>query len=107
MTGREWWDDPAIRKFLRHAESSALPKITDSALTIHIVGRPDAKLAVELGFTLLLDKPLVLVVPPGCTVPAHLARAADDIVEWTEDPRELSVRVHGAVARVLGDEAGR
>jgi hypothetical protein len=44
-------------------------------------GEPDVKFSVELGMSIMLDKPILAVVQPGAKVPDHLARVADLIVE--------------------------
>jgi hypothetical protein len=87
MSGRDWADDHEIRRYLSRAHRELLPKLRESAISAVIApgDDPDPKIAIELGYTLLLDKPLVIVVPPGRTVPEHLVRAADAIVEWPED----------------------
>jgi hypothetical protein len=57
-------------------------KIRDSAIVCSLVPeKPDAKYAVELGMSLMLDKPIVLVVPPGRRVPERLVRVADLIID--------------------------
>jgi hypothetical protein len=79
-------DHPEVRAWLDHAEQHTLPKILESAATIQIApDELDPKSAIELGYSLLLDKPLIIVVPPGRSVPEHLVPAGDAIVEWPDD----------------------
>jgi hypothetical protein len=95
-----------VKAFLARAQAEALPKITSSAMVVQIVpDEPDPKVAIELGYTLLLDKPLMLVALPGVTVPAHLARAADVIVPWSDDKQEMQRRVLDAIRQFLGEES--
>ncbi len=63
-------------------------QIASSAYVVHIVpdSEPDVKLAVELGLSILLDKPLVLLAWPGRPVPRRLRRCADHVIEMEHDP---------------------
>jgi hypothetical protein len=94
-------------EFLKQAQGEALPKIKDSAMSILLApgAEPDAKIAVELGFILLLDKPLILVVPEGRHVQRHLFAAADAVVEWDEDPEVLQGKVMQAMTQVVQEMA--
>lgn len=58
--------------------------MADSAMCVSLVphdGATDAKFAVELGYAIMLDKPIIAVVPPGRTVPDGLRRVAYAVVE--------------------------
>ena len=80
--GEDPWDDPRARQWFARAQHQLLPKIDSSAFVISVnPDEPDAKIAVELGFAILLDKPIVIYAPPGREVSAHLRRVADYIVE--------------------------
>jgi nucleoside 2-deoxyribosyltransferase len=91
MHPEDVWSDPGVRAFLKQAQTELLPMIKDSAVTAMIApGDPDAKVAVELGFTILLDKPLIVLVPPDREVPERLRRAADAIVSYDPDNMEAA-----------------
>lgn len=84
-------DEVKMRRWLNRAEREVLPMIRGSSMTITInPGEPDAKVAVELGFTLLLDKPLVLLSFPDRPIPSRLRRAADLVIEC-DDPSDPEV----------------
>ena len=80
---KDWADDPDAREWLEHAQRELPAKIRDSAIVCNLVprGEPDAKYAVELGMSIMLDKPIMLVAVPGTRIPAKLAAIADLIVE--------------------------
>lgn len=80
---RDPWSDPRAAAWVAHIRHQVLPQLRGSAASITIApdAEPDIKIAVELGLTLLLDKPLVVVVTPGRSCPEHLRRAADLIVD--------------------------
>lgn len=82
-------------------------QVEQSACTVSLVpsGGVDAKFAVELGVSVMLDKPIILIVVPGQRVPSRLARLADDIVEWDADGDATSRRLFEAVRRVAGGAA--
>jgi hypothetical protein len=80
------WDDPETKKWMDHVRENVAPKIRDSGMTISLIPddpkRTDIKFAVELGLSIMYDKPIIAVVAPGTQLPEHLVRVVDDIVEW-------------------------
>jgi len=78
---KEW------RDYARHFTRDVLPKITDSAITMSLApgGKPDVKFCTELGFSIMLDKPIIAVVFPGRTMPAKFARVVDAVIEVDPD----------------------
>jgi hypothetical protein len=104
------FDDPETRAWAQRAVDELLPMIADSALNVSIVpdeaGVDDIKFALELGLSIMLDKPIILAVAPGRHVPAHLARVADSIVEYDlTDQASTGKRLGAAIAHILGDES--
>lgn len=75
--------DEEWREFVRAVHTDALPKIEQSAYVASLIptGTPDVKFAVELGLSIMLDKPILAIALPGANVPAKLALVADEIVE--------------------------
>lgn len=103
------FNDPEARAWAQHAVDELVPKITDSAATVSILpdeaGLDDIKFALELGLSIMLDKPLLVAVVPGRRIPERLRRVADELIEFDEaDPAGTSKRLNAAVARVIGDE---
>lgn len=98
-----WWEDPDIKGFLDEA-SQAVPPLLDhcsvAASLLPSDGVPDAKIAVEIGYILLMNKPLILLVAPGTEVPTGLARAADEIVEFSGPNRDSVDRLQQAMSRI-------
>lgn len=77
-------------EFVAHARQDAVAKIHQSALTVCIsppgsVDDCDVKQALEIGASILMDKPLVVVQMAGRTVPPGLRRAASHVVELEHD----------------------
>jgi hypothetical protein len=79
---RDPWEHPETKAWAKRVLSDMLPKLTSSAISMTVYsGKTDVKLAVEVGFSILLDKPIILMVLPGAKVPNKLAMVADEIVE--------------------------
>ena len=95
-----WFDHPSMQQWARHIRDDVAEKIKDSYATCSIVpsdGEPDVKFAVELGLSIMYDKPILLVVPPGTKLPDHLVRVADSIVEGHPDQEETAARIKAAL----------
>lgn len=45
----------------------------------------DPRPLIQLGYAMLLDKPIVVLLPRGAELPEHLARAADRIIPFDPD----------------------
>jgi hypothetical protein len=75
--------DPEFIAWVERTKRDLVPMLEQSSVTVSIVpeGETDVKYAVELGLSIMMDKPIILVVSPGTKVPAKLALVADSIVE--------------------------
>lgn len=101
------FDDPVWRDYAKHAREELAPMIKDSAITVSVYtgsGDPSPKMAIELGYMILLDKPIIAVVTPGCRVPGKLAVVADEIVELALDDPSFPQRLQDAMARVMAKQ---
>lgn len=97
--GYDPWQDPGYLAWADEVRTKMAPKMEASSLTMSIfTGKVDVKLAVEVGYALLLGKPFVLGVAPGVSVPDGLARAADAIIEI--DLADIAGAARSAVAAV-------
>lgn len=99
---------PEWKRYARSAREDLHPKIRDSALTVQLFSEdPDPKIAMELGYTLLLGKPLLILKRSGQNVPKHLARIANGIVEYDDGQlgtEEFVGRMYAEVERILKAE---
>lgn len=76
--------DPRFKKFARSVQEDLVPAMKGSAYVMTIApdgGAVDVKIAVEIGFAILLDKPLIVLKMPGRPVAERLLRIADHVVE--------------------------
>ena len=76
-------NDPIYSAWEAAVRADCLPKLRDSALTVSLApkGDPDIKYAVELGLSIMMDKPIILIVAPGQEIPRKLRDVADAIVD--------------------------
>jgi hypothetical protein len=102
-------DDPEFQDWEAHVRNDVVPKIARSAMTVSLApsGEADIKFAVELGLSIMLDKPIILVREPGQVLPAKLLQVADDVVvvNWRSNPEETRVAIADAIERHVGTEA--
>jgi len=73
------FDTPDWHAYAQHASDELVPKIRDCAVTVSLcpTGETDVKFALELGLSIMMDKPIIIVVLPGVKVPAKLLQIAD------------------------------
>ena len=94
-------------RWMRRTRDKLPQMINDSAVVMSLVpadGKTDVKFAVELGFAIMLDKPIIAVVQPGSKVSEHMIRVADEIVECNmetdEDREKLAAALDEAMNRI-------
>lgn len=97
------YDDPDFRAWELAVMTNMLPKLASSSATVSLVpgGRTDAKFAVELGFSIMLDKPILAVVLPGAEIPDKLRLVADLVVEADMGTEEGGKAVQQAITAFL------
>lgn len=102
-TPEDPWESEEWKEYAKSAQEELVPKIKDSAITAMLYhDPPDAKLAIELGYSILLDKPLLIMVGPGDKIPENLRRIADGVIEYGDlsDPK-TAARIHAEIDRVM------
>lgn len=82
-----------------------VPILEETAVTITLIprGQTDVKFAVELGLSIMMDKPIIALVQPGMSIPSGLAAVAAEIVEVdiAKDPAGAQRSITEAFARVM------
>jgi hypothetical protein len=103
------WNDPDVQSWVADAREHLIPKIEGSDATISLVpdGEGDIKFAVELGLSIMMNKPIIAVVIDNRNLPDKLVQVADTIVHLHS--RELGTasgqkKVHAAIERILGPD---
>lgn len=109
----DWSRDPEAQKWLRQVLDDMAPKLESSAVCVSLVpgGKSvgDAKYWVELGASIMMDKPLLVVVSDDRPLPERLIRVADAIVRLdhpVDDPRGAK-QLTDAIERLLPPDEGR
>lgn len=93
------------KQFADRCINELVPKIDGSAMTISLVpnGPGDVKFAVELGFSIMMDKPIIAVVKPGMKVPSKLIAVADAIVEFNANNKDELMSRLGPILQEIFD----
>jgi hypothetical protein len=95
------WHEPTAKAWIRHVLDEMVPKLTDSALVISLVPddrEGDVKFWVELGASIMMDKPILAVLLGDAPVPAKLAAVADEIVRL---PAGVTPAASDEIARAI------
>lgn len=83
---RAEWDEWELR-----VQTGLVPKLEGSAIVMQLVpkdGKPDIKFAVEIGLSILMNKPIIAIVLPGVRPPPKLIKVADKVLYI--DPKDAS-----------------
>lgn len=76
------WNDPQAQDWLHYVRTHVLPMVEDANVVISLCPpreKVDVKFAVELGMSIMLDKPIVVVATSDEDVPDKLRTVADQI----------------------------
>lgn len=98
------WGDPEVREWVGHVLTEVVPKMEASSVTVSLLpesGRGDVKFWVELGASIMLNKPIIAVVVGDGEVPERLVRVADEVVRLS-DLDDGGEELAAAIQRVLG-----
>ena len=101
------FDSDEWREWAKAAEDDLIPKLKDSGLTMSIVpkGESDIKFAVELGLSIMMNKPIIALVTPGAHVPEKLLKVVDELLEVDlGNPEEAAPRIQAAISRIVERE---
>ena len=100
MDKGEWSQDPHFLMYAQHVRDELIPMIQGSAVTLSLVppdNEIDVKFATELGYMIMMDKPIIAVVTRNCKVPAKLIQVSDAIVEGEIDDPDFKTRLAEAI----------
>lgn len=102
-------DDPfastAWKAYAGRVRTELVPKLKSSAMTISLAPSDpsdvDIKFAVELGLSIMLDKPLVVVIDEDGVVPSKLAAIAEVIVRGDITTAATRERLQQAIEAII------
>lgn len=97
---RDEWDD-----WVRWIRENTVKQMAESAFVTQLVpkGETDVKFAVELGLSIMLDKPILALAQPGAPIPPKLRQVADRIIVADLDLEEDRERVAQAIEEFMAD----
>lgn len=102
------WEEPSMKAWLRDVRVNLIPKMLNADTIVSLVpgGEGDLKYAVELGLSIMMDKPIIAVAIDNRTVPAKLLKVADYVVYLTSEEFGTKAgqdKIHAAMESVLGE----
>ena len=101
----ELWKDPGYQAWENYVRDVVVPVLEETAVTITLIpqGQRDIRFAVELGLSIMMDKPIIALVQPGMSIPNGVAAVAAEIVEVdiAHDPEGAKKSITDAFARVM------
>ncbi len=100
----DFWQTPHMRKWVDHILTEMKPKLESSTCSLVLTdGREgDVKLWVEIGASIMLDKPILAVVFGSDPVPRKLRLVADEVVRLEDGINpEASEKMKRAITRVM------
>jgi hypothetical protein len=71
----------SLDDYLDRAQRQTLPLMEASWMAVMIGGKPDVKLCLEIGAAIMFEKPILVIVPKGRTIPLSLRTIAHKIVD--------------------------
>lgn len=98
------WEEPTAKAWVKQVLEGMAPKMRDSALVMQLVpdGDGDVKFWVELGASIMMNKPILALVFGDTEIPAKLALIADEIVRLPEGVNpDASDELAAAIKRML------
>ena len=100
------WDDPQTQRYFEHARTELQPMIDGSAFVISVAPEdgPDPKIAMETGYMMWLDKPLIVLASPGQKVPGNIKKVAVEVIYGDPGDPATQGKLQKALQRFgLGD----
>lgn len=98
------WKHPSAVAWAKHVNDDMVPKLKKSSVSISMVpnGQGDVKFWVELGASICMDKPIIIVQMPGTRIPEKLRGVADEIVVLPEGVNPAGAQeLAAAIERVM------
>jgi hypothetical protein len=98
-------NDPEFIEWETHVRKNVIPKMKGSAITVSLAprGEPDIKYAVELGLSIMMNKPIIIVCEPYQDLSKKLKQVADKIIEvdWRNDPEGGQTAIADGISEYL------
>lgn len=99
----DYTDDPDWKAFEARAHEELVPMLRNSGSVVQLVpkGDSDIKFAVELGLSIMMDKPILAIVDPDTEAPPKLLKIADKVIEADLDTADGHAKVQDEIKAFL------
>jgi hypothetical protein len=103
----DYTNSPEWKAWEARCQAELVPMMRNSRSVVQLVpkGGSDIKFAVELGLSIMMDKPILAIVEPGTEAPAKLRKVADKIVEADVSTEEGRMQAQAAINEFLEAQA--
>jgi len=97
------FETAAWNQYEDRVRKDLIPKLRASAISMVLNpgSDPDVKVAVELGMSILLDKPIIIIAEPGQRISPAFKRVADTVIRVRLDDPDAGNQVSAAVNEVM------
>lgn len=88
------FDSPDSENFIRHIFDEVFPGMKNSTVFVHLYSdKPDGKITLELGMSLMLDKSMVVIADHNDQIPRKLSVVSDKIIKVNHQNIEESENI--------------
>jgi hypothetical protein len=104
MADESWMEDPEWNAYVTHVRSSLIPMLEDSAMTISLAPDDpkgtDIKFAIELGLSIMLDKPIIVIIRDAGELPPMLKKIAYAVIRGDLDSPTIQAEIMTAIKSI-------
>jgi hypothetical protein len=109
VSEQDWMKDPKWNAYVTHVRTELVPMIAGSGSTISLMPKDpadvDVKFAIELGLSIMMEKPLILVIDADGRIPPALESIAHAVVRGDINHESTRAALSQAIESLgLGDE---
>lgn len=104
MPSTDWMEDPEWNAYVTHVRASLIPMLQDSAMTVSLAPADpkgtDIKFAIELGLSIMLNKPIIVIIDPDGELPPMLERIAHAVIRGKVDNPATTAEIMTAIKSI-------
>jgi hypothetical protein len=91
----EMWNSPEAQQWIKAVLEEMYPKLGSSKVSLMLLDQPEGspgkvKFWVELGASIMLDKPIIVLAEHNQSIPSKLDKLADKVIRFDPDNLEAS-----------------
>ena len=104
MSDESWMEDPEWNAYVTHVRTTLIPMLESTSMTISLAPHDpkgtDIKFAIELGLSIMLDKPIIVVIRDGDVLPPMLEQIAHAVVRGDLDSPTTQAELMTAIKSI-------